>query len=72
VCLICRDSGRSRTKRDDRPDPDHPTNKALTRPEVWAARRLRAAELFAQGRRPAEVAEMVGGTDEAARRWRAR
>lgn len=62
----------SRTKRYDRPDPDHPTNKALTRPEVYEARRLRAAELFAQGRRPAEVAEMVGVTYEAARRWRAR
>ena len=43
----------------------------LTRPEVCEARRLRAAELFAQGRRPAEVAEMVGVTYEAARRWRA-
>src|SRR5829696_2036406 len=62
----------SRTKRYDRPDPDHPTNKALTRPEVYEARRLGAAELFAQGRRPAEVAEMVGVTYEAARRWRAR
>jgi transposase len=62
----------SRTKRYDRPDPDHPTNKNLTRPEVYEARRLRAAELFAQGRRPAEVAEMVGVTYEAARRWRAR
>src|SRR5215218_4557720 len=55
----------SRTKRYDRPDPDHPTNKALTRPEVYEARRLRAAELFAQGHRPAEVAEMVGVTYEA-------
>jgi transposase len=44
----------------------------LTRPEVCEARRLRAAELFAQGRRAAEVAEMVGVTYEAARRWRAR
>jgi transposase len=45
--------------------------KALTRPDVCEARRLRAAELFAQGRRPAEVAEMVGVSYEAARRWRA-
>jgi transposase len=58
------------TKRQDRPDPGHPT-KTLTRPDACEARRLRAAELFAQGRRPAEVAEMVGVTYEAARRWRA-
>ncbi len=46
--------------------------KTLTRPDACEARRLRAAELFAQGRRPAEVAELVGVTYEAARRWRAR
>ena len=46
--------------------------KTLTRPDVCEARRLHAAELFAQGRRPAEVAERVGVTYEAARRWRAR
>jgi transposase len=61
----------SRPKRHDRPEPDHPT-KTLTRPDACEARRLRAAELFAQGRRPAEVAEMVGVAYEAARRWRAR
>src|SRR4029453_14669593 len=61
----------SRTKRDDRPKPGHAST-TLTRPEVCEARRLRAAELFAQGRRPAEVAEMVGVSYEAARRWRAR
>jgi len=62
----------SRIKRYHRPDPDHPATKPLTRPEVYEARRLRAAELFAQSRRPAEVAEMVGVSYEAARRWRAR
>jgi transposase len=45
--------------------------KTLTRPDACEARRLRAAELFAQGRGPAEVAELVGVTYEAARRWRA-
>ena len=63
--------GMSSAKRYDRPDPDHPTTKTLARPEVCEARRLRAAELFAQGRRPAEVAERVGVSYEAARRWRA-
>jgi transposase len=62
----------SRTKRYDRRNPGHLTTKTLTRPEVYEARRLHAAELFAQGRRPTEVAEMVGVTYEAARRWRAR
>ena len=42
----------------------------LTRPAVCEARRLRAAELFAQGRTAAEVAQAVGVTYEAARRWR--
>jgi transposase len=46
--------------------------KTLTRPDACEARRLRAAELFAQGRRPAEVAELVGVSYEAARRWQAR
>jgi transposase len=48
------------------------TAKELTRPVVCEARRLRAAELFAQGRTPAEVAGLVGVSYEAARRWRAR
>jgi transposase len=61
----------SRTKRSDRPGPDHAT-KTLTRPDACEARRLRAAELFAQGHTPAEVAERVGVTYEAARRWRVR
>jgi transposase len=64
----------SRTKRHDRPEPTH-ASKTLTRPDAYEARRLRAAELFAQGRRTAEVAEMVGVTyeaAEAARRWRVR
>jgi hypothetical protein len=51
------------------PDPDQAT-KTLTRPDVCEARRLRAAELFAQGRGLTEVAEMVGVTYEATRRWR--
>jgi transposase len=46
--------------------------KEPTRPAVFEARRLRAAELFAQGRSVAEVAASVGVTDESARRWRAR
>jgi hypothetical protein len=41
------------------PDPDQAT-KTLTRPDAREARRLRAAELFAQGRGLTEVAEMVG------------
>src|SRR4029450_10502131 len=61
----------SRTKRSDRPGPHHPS-KPRPPPDPWEAPRLRAAELFAQGRRPAEVAEMMGVTYEAARRWRAR
>jgi transposase len=43
-----------------------------TRPAVCEARRLRAGELFAQGRTTAEVAQAVGVTYEAARRWRVR
>jgi transposase len=46
--------------------------KTLTRPDACEARRLRAAELFAQGRLVAEVAAAVGVTNESARRWRAR
>jgi transposase len=62
----------SETNGRDRSDGDRPTTtKTLTRPDACEARRLRAAELYAQGRRPAEVAAMVGVSYEAARRWRA-
>jgi transposase len=46
--------------------------KEPTRPAVFEARRLRAAELFAEGRSVAEVAAAVGVSDESARRWRLR
>jgi transposase len=49
-----------------KPDP------SLTRPVICEARRLRAAELFARGRTTTEVAQAVGVTYEAARRWRVR
>jgi hypothetical protein len=38
---------------------------ALKRPEAAEARRLRAAELLAQGRSQAEVAELVGVSRDA-------
>jgi transposase len=44
----------------------------LKRPEAYEARRLRAAELLAQGRSQAEVAEAVGVSRESVRRWQAR
>jgi transposase len=61
----------------DRSGGDRPTNtttktKTLTRPDACEAARLRAAELYAQGRTITQVAELVGVTYEAARRWRAR
>src|SRR4030095_8786012 len=45
---------------------------AVKRPEAAEARRLRAAELLAQGRSQAEVAEAVGASRESVRRWQAR
>src|SRR4029450_592031 len=42
---------------------------AVKRPEAAEARRLRAAELLAQGRSQAEGAEAVGGSRESVRRW---
>jgi transposase len=44
---------------------------AVKRPEAAEARRLRAAELLAQGRSQAEVAETVGVSRENVRRWQA-
>jgi transposase len=44
---------------------------AVKRPEAAEGRRLRAAELLAQGRSPAEVAEAVGVSRESVRRWQA-
>jgi transposase len=44
----------------------------VKRPEAAEARRLRAAELLAQGRSQAEVAEAVGVSRESVRRWQVR
>ena len=53
---------------------NHPPRpvEAVKRPEAAEARRLRAAELLAQGRSQAEVAEAVGVSRESVRRWQAR
>ncbi|WP_256341552.1 helix-turn-helix domain-containing protein [Streptomyces sp. TLI_105] len=42
----------------------------LTRPQLAEARRVRAAELFGQGRSGAEIARMLGVSEESARRWK--
>ncbi|MES9811096.1 IS630 family transposase [Streptomyces cinereoruber] len=42
----------------------------LTRPQLAEARRVRAAELFDQGRSGAEIARMLGVSEESVRRWR--
>ncbi|RKN61378.1 transposase [Streptomyces klenkii] len=42
----------------------------LTRPQLAEARRVRAVELFEQGRSDAEVARMVGIHPESVRRWK--
>ncbi|MFE5868457.1 helix-turn-helix domain-containing protein [Streptomyces roseifaciens] len=42
----------------------------LTRPQLAEARRMRAVELFEQGRPDAEVARMVGIHPESVRRWK--
>jgi transposase len=55
------------SKRDHRSRPVE----AVKRPEAAEARRLRAAELLAQGRSQAEVAEAVGVSRESVRRWQA-
>jgi transposase len=44
---------------------------AVKRPEAAEARRLWAAELLAQGRSQAEVAEALGVSRESVRRWQA-
>jgi len=46
------------------------TEPGLTRPILCEARRLRAAELLAQGHTVAEVAAAVGASQESVRRWR--
>jgi transposase len=56
------------SRRDDRSRPVE----AVKRPVAAEARRLRAAELLAQGRSQAEVAETVGVSRESVRRWQAR
>ncbi|WP_369293501.1 helix-turn-helix domain-containing protein [Streptomyces sp. TX20-6-3] len=43
---------------------------SLTRLQLVEARRVRAVELFGQGRSGAEIARMLGGSDESVRRWR--
>jgi len=55
-------------KRNDRSRPVG----AVKRPEAFEARRLRAAELLAQGRSQVEVAELVGASRESVRRWQRR
>ncbi|MEV8312523.1 winged helix-turn-helix domain-containing protein [Streptomyces flavidovirens] len=42
----------------------------LTRPQLAEARRVRAAELFGQRRSGAEIARMLGVSDESVRRWK--
>ncbi|MER6312049.1 helix-turn-helix domain-containing protein, partial [Streptomyces sp. NPDC001657] len=42
----------------------------LTRAQLAEARRVRAAELFGQGRTSTEIARMLGVSDESGRRWR--
>ncbi|MFI1184423.1 helix-turn-helix domain-containing protein, partial [Streptomyces sp. NPDC020799] len=42
----------------------------LTRPQLAEARRMRAVELFEQGRSQAEIARMVGIHPESVRRWK--
>ncbi|MEV7676649.1 IS630 family transposase [Streptomyces sp. NPDC088752] len=42
----------------------------LTRPQLAEARRVRAAELFEQGHSNAEIARMLGVSDESVRRWK--
>ncbi|WP_369201318.1 helix-turn-helix domain-containing protein, partial [Streptomyces sp. PU-14G] len=57
-------------------DPDavsfkpSPVVPPLTRPQLAEARRVRAAELFGQGRANAEIARMLGVSDESVRRWK--
>ncbi|MEU6626601.1 winged helix-turn-helix domain-containing protein [Streptomyces litmocidini] len=42
----------------------------MTRPQSAEARRVRAAELFDQGRSGAEIARMPGISEESVRRWK--
>ncbi|MFI1800107.1 IS630 family transposase [Streptomyces sp. NPDC020379] len=42
----------------------------LTRPQLAEARRMRAVELFEQGRSTSDVARMVGMHPESVRRWK--
>ncbi|MFC8014658.1 winged helix-turn-helix domain-containing protein [Streptomyces cinereoruber] len=42
----------------------------LTRPQLAEARRVRAAELFEQGRSGAEIARMLDVSEESVRRWK--
>lgn len=51
---------------------ERPAAEAVKRPEASEVRRLRAAELLAQGRPQVEVAEAVGVSRESVRRWQQR
>ncbi|WP_353963907.1 helix-turn-helix domain-containing protein [Streptomyces sp. NBC_00233] len=42
----------------------------LSRTQLAEARRVRAAELFGQGRSNAEIARMLAVSDESVRRWK--
>ncbi|GAA2923006.1 hypothetical protein GCM10010446_03910 [Streptomyces enissocaesilis] len=42
----------------------------MTRPQLAEARRVRAAELFDQGRSGAEIARTLGVSEESVRRWK--
>ncbi|MCP9973554.1 winged helix-turn-helix domain-containing protein [Streptomyces somaliensis] len=42
----------------------------MTRPQLAEARRVRAAELFEQERSNAEIARVLGVSDESVRRWK--
>ncbi|MFI9825856.1 winged helix-turn-helix domain-containing protein [Streptomyces sp. NPDC052013] len=52
------------------PGASEPVVPPLTRPQLAEARRVRAAELFGQGRSNVEIAWMLGVSGESVRRWK--